>query len=120
MGLLINLILFSESTDYSMLFYIQDICLAISIALCFFLDINMDRSGQPTKDALKRIVSKPALLFFLLLTFNGTMWGVHDTFLLAYWSEDLGASSSLISMPNKLPLTQTFLPSVVSQVTVCS
>ncbi len=80
-----------------MVFYIQDICLAISIAISAFLEIRMDKSGQKTIEALKGIVSKPALLLFLKVGLIGLAWGVHDTYLVAYWSEELGASSSLIS-----------------------
>ena len=92
-----NVPFLTEATDYSVVFYIQDICLALSIAVTFFLDIRMDKSGEKTIDALKKVGSKPALVYFFQILLFGIMWGVHDTFLLAFWSEDLGASSSLIS-----------------------
>jgi hypothetical protein len=86
-----------ESTDYTILFYIMDICSAIAILLCLRLNVKIDPSGQTTKEALKKIWSKPAIIFFTFQLLYGIMWGVHDTYVIAHLSDELGASSRLIS-----------------------
>ena len=86
-----------ESTDYTILFYIQDICLAISIVFVLTLDVRMERSGQKTLEALKNIWSRPAMILFTMLTLVGAMWGIQDTYAIAYLSDEQGASSQLIS-----------------------
>ena len=47
--------------------------------------------------ALKKLFNLPALIFFGILFHGGALWGVHDTYLLIYLQNELGASSKLVS-----------------------
>ena len=57
----------------------------------------MKRSALSTKESLKKIWNKASLIFFSLLLIVGILFGVKDTYLVPYLTEDLGASSQLIS-----------------------
>ena len=87
-----------ESTDYSVLFYIFDGCCLIVLVLSFWLKVSMTKSALTTKESLKKIWNKASLLFFSILFIMGTLYGVKDTYLVPYLTDDLGASSQLISM----------------------
>ena len=52
---------------------------------------------QTTKESLKKLWTKPAVILFLFVFTLGYGWGVRDTYLFAYLQDELGASSSLIS-----------------------
>ena len=86
-----------ESTDYSVLFYIFDGCCFMVLVLSFWLKVSMKRSALSTKESLKKIWNKASLIFFSILFVVGTLYGVKDTYLIPYLTEDLGASSQLIS-----------------------
>ena len=86
-----------ESTDYSVLFYIFDGCLLMVLVLSFWIKVSMKRSALSTKESLKRIWNKASLIFFSILFIVGTLFGVKDTYLVPYLTDDLGASSQLIS-----------------------
>ena len=87
----------AEETDYSILFYACDIFLVIAAAMTVWLKVDMEKSGQTTKESLKRLWTKPAVILFLFVFTLGYGWGVRDTYLFAYLQDELGASSSLIS-----------------------
>ena len=60
---------------------------------------------QRTKEnrrALRDLVNPSALIFFGILFGGGAMWGIHDTYLLIYLQNDLGASSQFIGYFNTL------------------
>ena len=57
----------------------------------------MKKSALSTKESLKKIWNKASLIFFSLLLIVGILFGVKDTYLVPYLTEDLGASSQLIS-----------------------
>ena len=90
----------SEETDYSILFYVCDSCLVVAAIMTLWLQVEMEKSGQTTKDALKKLWTRPAIIFFALVFLYGYGWGVRDTYLFAYLGDELGASSSLISKRN--------------------
>ena len=96
----VNRFFFPESTDYSVLFYIFDGCLVVVLVLSFWLKVSMKRSGLTTKQSLKKIWNKASLIFFSILFIMGTLYGVKDTYLVPYLTDDLGASSQLISKGN--------------------
>ena len=87
----------SESTDYSILFYILDGCLLAVCVLSLWLTVTMRKSALTTTESLKKIWNKASLLFFTLLFMWGLIYGVRDTYVVPYLSDDLGASSQLIS-----------------------
>ena len=72
----------------------------LAAALMIWLDVTMERSGQSTADALKKIWNKSALIVFALLLILGIQWGVQDSFVLVHLTEDQGASSQLTSELN--------------------
>ena len=86
-----------ESTDYSILFYILDGCLLAVCVLSLWLTVTMRKSALTTTESLKKIWNKASLLFFTLLFMWGLIYGVRDTYVVPYLSDDLGASSQLIS-----------------------
>ena len=90
-------IVISESTDYSILFYILDGCLLAVCVLSLWLTVTMRKSALTTTESLKKIWNKASLLFFTLLFMWGLIYGVRDTYVVPYLSDDLGASSQLIS-----------------------
>ena len=61
----------------------------------------MKKSPLATGESLKKIWNKASLIFFSILFIKGIVNGVKDTYLVPYLSEDLGASSQLISMKAK-------------------
>ena len=69
----------------------------LAAALMIWLNVTMERSGQSTVDALKKIWNKSALVVFTLLLILGMQWGVQDSFVLVHLTDDLGASSQLTS-----------------------
>ena len=87
----------TESTDYSILFYMLDACLFIVCVLSLWLTVTMRKSPLTTTESLKKIWNKASLIFFSLLFTWGLLYGVKDTYLVPYLSDDLGASSQLIS-----------------------
>ena len=90
-------IVISESTDYSILFYILDGCLLAVCVLSLWLTVTMRKRALTTTESLKKIWNKASLLFFTLLFMWGLIYGVRDTYVVPYLSDDLGASSQLIS-----------------------
>ena len=89
--------MFTESTDYSILFYMLDGCLLAVCVLSVWLTVTMRKSALTTAESLKKIWNKASLIFFTLLFMWGLMYGVRDTYVVPYLSDDLGASSQLIS-----------------------
>ena len=87
----------AESTDYSILFYMLDACLLVVCVLSLWLTVTMRKSALTTTESLKKIWNKASLIFFSLLFTWGLLYGVKDTYLVPYLSDDLGASSQLIS-----------------------
>ena len=87
----------TESTDYSILFYMLDGCLLAVCVLSLWLTVTMRKSALTTTESLKKIWNKASLLFFTLLFMWGLIYGVRDTYVVPYLSDDLGASSQLIS-----------------------
>ena len=67
------------------------------LVLSFWIKVSMKRSALSTKESLKRIWNKASLIFFSILFIVGTLFGVKDTYLVPYLTDDLGASSQLIS-----------------------
>ena len=84
----------------SSLFYACDLFLVIAAIMTLWLKVEMKKSGQTTKESLKKIWTKPAIIFFTFMMILGYGWGVRDTYLFAYLQDELGASSSLISKRN--------------------
>ena len=68
-----------------------------------WLRVDMEKSGQTTKESLKKLWTKPAVILFLFVFTLGYGWGVRDTYLFAYLQDELGASSSLISKSCSAP-----------------
>ena len=66
--------------------------------MALWLKVEMEESGQTTKESLKKLWTRPAIIFFSFVLIMGYGWGVRDTYLFAYLGDELGASSSLISM----------------------
>ena len=89
-----------ESTDYSILFYILDGCCFVVCVLSLWLTVTMRKSALTTTESLRKIWNKTSLIFFSLLFTWGLLYGVKDTYLVPYLSDDLGASSQLISEQN--------------------
>ena len=88
----------TESTDYSILFYMLDGCLFAVCVLSLWLTVTMRKSALTTTESLKKIWNKASLIFFTLLFMWGLIYGVRDTYVVPYLSDDLGASSQLISL----------------------
>ena len=93
-------IVIPESTDYSILFYILDGCCFVVCVLSLWLTVTMRKSALTTTESLRKIWNKTSLIFFSLLFTWGLLYGVKDTYLVPYLSDDLGASSQLISEQN--------------------
>ena len=91
------ILMFSEQTDYSLVFYVNDVCLLITCIIYLFLDVNMEQTGENVWKSLKQIISIPAITFFGLCFLMGFQWGIHDTYLLIYLDEEMGASTEFIS-----------------------
>ena len=87
----------TESTDYSILFYMLDGSILAVCVLSLWLNVTMRKSALTTTESLKKIWNKASLLFFTLLFMWGLIYGVRDTYVVPYLSDDLGASSQLIS-----------------------
>ena len=87
----------TESTDYSILFYVSDGCFLAVCILSLWLTVTMKRSALTTTESLKKIWNKASIIFFTLLFTWGLIYGVRDTYVVPYLSDDLGASSQLIS-----------------------
>ena len=88
----------TESTDYSILFYMLDGCLFAVCVLSLWLTVTMRKSALTTTESLKKIWNKASLIFFTVLFMWGLIYGVRDTYVVPYLSDDLGASSQLISL----------------------
>ena len=88
----------TESTDYSILFYMLDGCLFAVCVLSLWLTVTMRKSALATTESLKKIWNKASLIFFTVLFMWGLIYGVRDTYVVPYLSDDLGASSQLISL----------------------
>ena len=88
----------SEFTDYSVLFYIMAGCKFTTAMLVFWLRVNIERSPQSTKESLKNIWNKPALTLFSFLFILGFVAAVKEAYAIPYLTDDLGASSQLISV----------------------
>ncbi len=100
----------SEENDYKIAFYLYDGCLFLALLISLKLKVTLGSGGdegeneidlkkkrkKETREALKQIFSKPALIFFGLLFNNGLLWGVVDAYVLVYLQEYLGASSEMI------------------------
>ena len=86
-----------ESTDYSVLFYFMAGFQTTAAALIFWLKVKIERSPQSTKESLKKILNKSALTLISFLLVMGVVSGVKDTYIVPYLTDDLGASSQLIS-----------------------
>lgn len=85
----------------------------LAAALMIWLNVTMERSGQSTVDALKKIWNKSALVVFTLLLILGMQWGVQDSFVLVHLTDDLGASSQLtseLSWSQEVATSQIWLP----------
>ena len=85
----------------------------LAAALIIWLNVTMERSGQSTVDALKKIWNKSALVVFTLLLILGMQWGVQDSFVLVHLTDDLGASSQLtseLSWSQEVATSQIWLP----------
>ncbi len=107
---------FAGATSYSILFYLINGFLALSICFVVTLDVRMDQSGQKTTEALRNIWTRPAILFFTLLTYFGIAWGILDTYSLAYLSQSQGASSQLISKKQAIHISlkiNPYLPGIM-------
>ena len=87
----------TESTDYSILFYILDGSILAVCVLSLWLNVTMRKSALTTTESLKNIWNKASLIFFSLLFTWGFLYGVRETYIVPYLSDDLGASSQLIS-----------------------
>ena len=96
-------IVIPESTDYSVLFYILDGCFFVVCVLSFWLTITIRKSALTTTQSLRKIWNKASLILFSLLFTWGAVMGVKDTYLVPYLSDDLGASSQLLSEENDHP-----------------
>ena len=90
-------IVITESTDYSILFYMLDGCLLAVCVLSLGLTVTIRKSALTTTKSLKKIWNKASLIFFTLLFMWGLIYGVRDAYVVPYLSDDLGASSQLIS-----------------------
>ena len=95
-------IVITESTDYSILFYILDGSILAVCVLSLWLNVTMRKSALTTTESLKNIWNKASLIFFSLLFTWGLLYGVKDTYLVPYLSDDLGASSQLISQQDHI------------------
>ena len=95
-----NQLLLAEETNYSILFYACDVFLVIAAIMSLWLKVEMEKSGQTTKESLKMLWTRPTIIFFSFMLILGYGWGVRDTYLFAYLQDELGASSSLISKNN--------------------
>ena len=60
----------------------------------------MKRSAETTKESFKRIWNKASMIFFSFLFVMGMVIGVKDTYVVPYLTDELGASSQLISEKN--------------------
>ena len=69
----------------------------LAAVLMIWLNVTLERSGQSTLEALKKIWNKSALIVFSLLFILGIQWGVQDSFVLVYLTDEMGASSQLTS-----------------------
>ena len=95
-----------EENNYTLAFYIFDGFLFLALLISFKLKVNLGTSEldqeskierkKENRRALKDLVNPSALIFFGILFGGGAMWGVHDTYLLIYLQNDLGASSQFI------------------------
>ena len=65
--------------------------------LVFWLTVKKDKSVQSTKESLKKIWNKPGLTLFSFLFILGFAAAIKDTYVIPYLTDDLGASSQLIS-----------------------
>ena len=94
----LNKITLPESTDYSVLFYIMAGFKITAAVLIFWLKVKVERSPQSTKESMKKIWNKSALILFAILFILGVVAGVKETYAIPYLTDDLGASSQLISV----------------------
>ena len=55
------------------------------------------------------------MVLFALAALQGSCWGIHDTYLFVYLQEELGASSSLISISLSLGMVFGLFASLLSK-----
>ena len=58
---------------------------------------NEKEKNREHRKAVKQLFTPSALIFFLMLVSSGLSWGIKDTFLYVYLSEEMKASSKLLS-----------------------
>ena len=95
---MIFLFVTTEEPDYSIAFYICDAFIILGSLTALKLDVKLEKSGEKVTKSLKKIFTYPSMILFSLAALQGLCWGVHDTYLFVYLQEELGASSSLISI----------------------
>ena len=87
----------AEYADYTIAFFTCAGCVVFTTLFVFKLEVAPAKRTETTAKGLKKLMSKPALIFFSLLFVNGFQWGIHDTYLNIYLSEEMNATSVLIS-----------------------
>ena len=90
---------FIETTDYSILFFIADACFVTVAILSFWIQVSIKKSALTTKESLKKIWNRASVILFSFLFIMGAVLGVKDTYVVPYLTDELGASSQLISQP---------------------
>lgn len=88
---------FLEENDYTLAFYIFDAFLLVTILISFKLKVTLKTEVISKRREILKLFNLPAIVFFAILFFGGILWGVHDTYLLIYLQDELGASSQLLS-----------------------
>ena len=80
----------------------MDGCFVTVIILSFWIQLSIKKSALTTKESLKKIWNKASLILFSFLFIMGTVIGVKDAYVVPYLTDDLGASSQMISEPKYL------------------
>ena len=94
--LLAAIILISEVTDYRLAFYISDLLIGVTLVLVLFLEITMVKTGEKTKDSLKKLVSVPSMLALSMIFIIGLLFGVTG-YLTIYLQEEMAATPLIFS-----------------------
>ena len=84
--------------DYSVAYYIFGTFLVLSGISALKVDVRREKADEKVTKSLKKLFTSPAITLFTLAAFHGVTWGLCDSYLYVYLEEELGASSSLISI----------------------
>ena len=77
----------------------MDGCFVTVVILSFWIQVSIQKSALTTKQSLKKIWNKASLILFSFLFIMGAVIGVKDAYVVPYLTDELGASSQMISKP---------------------